>query len=107
MKRDGEMIKDGKDSSAKEPWLGGTRGRRKVKSGHVDQRVEGTSVAMLWLAPFSRRKRTTSRWFSWAAMYNGVKPFCKPERTHFPPETAGKSAGNKDLTGKAALGSLS
>lgn len=34
-----------------------------------------TSVAVLWLPPFSSRYRTTSRWFSWAAMYKGVNPF--------------------------------
>lgn len=34
-----------------------------------------TSVARLWLAPLSRRNLTTSRWFSWAAIYRGVKPF--------------------------------
>lgn len=38
-----------------------------------------TSVAILWLALFSRRNRTTSRWFSWAAMYRGVKPFWHAE----------------------------
>lgn len=36
-----------------------------------------TSVARLWLAPLSSRNLTTSRWFSWAAIYKGVKPFCE------------------------------
>ncbi len=40
-------------------------------------RVVGlTSVARLWLAPLAKRKRTTPSWFSCAAMYSGVKPFC-------------------------------
>lgn len=34
-----------------------------------------TSVDKLWFAPFARRYLTTLSWFSWAAMYNGVKPF--------------------------------
>lgn len=34
-----------------------------------------TSVARLWLAPLARRNLTTLSWFSWAAMYRGVKPF--------------------------------
>lgn len=37
-----------------------------------------TSVATFWLAPFSSKNLTTSKWFSCAAMYKGVKPFCKP-----------------------------
>lgn len=39
------------------------------------QRARLTSVAVLWLAPFSSKYFTTSMWFSWAAMYKGVKPF--------------------------------
>lgn len=35
-----------------------------------------TSVANPWLAPFDSRYLTHPSWFSWAAMYSGVKPFC-------------------------------
>lgn len=34
-----------------------------------------TSVARLWFAPLWRSNLTTWSWFSWAAMYSGVKPF--------------------------------
>jgi hypothetical protein len=39
-------------------------------------KVNLTSVARLWLAPLASRNLTTLSWFSWAAMYSGVKPFC-------------------------------
>lgn len=35
-----------------------------------------TSVANVWFAPLLRRYLTTESWFSWAAMYSGVNPFC-------------------------------
>jgi len=35
-----------------------------------------TSVARVALADVSIRYLTTATWFSWAAMYNGVKPVC-------------------------------
>lgn len=62
MKREVETIKDEKKQQCK-----GAVVRRKpedgekMKSRRMKERMEGTSVAMLWLAPFSRRKRTTSR----------------------------------------------
>lgn len=63
MKRDVETIKDEKnpqqckgDVVRRKPEDG-----EKMKSSQVKEQMEGTSVAMLWLAPFSRRKRTTSR----------------------------------------------
>lgn len=40
------------------------------------QTAKLTSVARLWLAPLASRNLTTLSWFSWAAIYNGVKPFC-------------------------------
>lgn len=43
-----------------------------------------TSVARLWLAPLLSRNLTTLSWFSWAAMYRGVKPFCDCMLTEAP-----------------------
>lgn len=39
-----------------------------------------TSVAMLWLELLSNKYCTTSKWFSCAAIYSGVKPFCGEKR---------------------------
>lgn len=38
--------------------------------------IKFTSVARLWLAPLLSRSLTTWSWFSCAAMYKGVNPFC-------------------------------
>lgn len=43
-----------------------------------------TSVANVWFAPLLRRYLTTESWFSWAAMYSGVNPFCDCAFTEAP-----------------------
>jgi len=43
-----------------------------------------TSVARFWLAPLLSRNLTTLSWFSWAAIYRGVKPFCDCMLTEAP-----------------------
>lgn len=59
-------------------------GRLDPSRASAPQAGELTSVAVLWLAPFSSKYFTTSMWFSWAAMYRGVKPFWgqTTEKTH-------------------------
>ena len=50
-----------------------------VQDVHVHYDVwagSGTSVASVGLAVLSSRYFTTFTWFSWAAMYSGVKPVC-------------------------------
>ena len=67
--------------------------------------VNPSSVARDWLAPDARRNRTTPSWFSCAAMYSGVKPFCDCTLTDAPLSTrirTTSSCGNRRIVDHCA-----